>query len=270
METYLVYFDETGDDGVNTSSSEAFVLTSVYMPAAVWQTNFNKIKTFRQSLKTKFGFHVTDEIHTKNILTDKEPYRKYKWTDEEKRNIIIKITMAISELDLSVVNVIIDKTRITDKNYKVLERALTYNIQRIENDSIGKWNYLVITDKGRISPMRKTARAIRSFNPIQSKYTGGYLNQPITNLIEDIMEKDSTESYFIQICDFISYFVHLYYKTYIKEQELPNRVGRLIDKKFVGSVVATLKKSGKLNLKASENNPYGFVIYPLQGHKNTT
>ena len=110
--------------------------------------------------------------------------------------------------------------------------------------------------------MRRTARSIRAFNPIQSKYTGNYINQPIANLIEDIMEKDSSESHFIQICDFISYFAHLYYKTHMKNQELPNRVGRLVDKKFIGSVFATLKEAGKINLKANLKNTYGFVIYP--------
>lgn len=44
-------------------------------------------------------------------------------------------------------------------------------------------------DEGRIAPMRKTARAIRSYNPIQSKYSYGFMNQPITNMIEDILEK---------------------------------------------------------------------------------
>ena len=110
--------------------------------------------------------------------------------------------------------------------------------------------------------MRKTARAIRAYNPIQSKYSYTFKNQPISGLIEDILEKDSKESYFIQICDFISYFVHLYYKCRINKKDLPNRVGQLIDKKFVGSVMATLKKSNKLNLKANKSNSYGLVIYP--------
>ena len=110
--------------------------------------------------------------------------------------------------------------------------------------------------------MRKTARAIRAYNPIQSKYSSTFKNQPISGLIEDILEKDSEESYFIQICDFISYFVHLYYKCCIKKNDLPNRVGNLIDKKFVGSVMATLKKANILNLKANKANSYGLVIYP--------
>ena len=108
--------------------------------------------------------------------------------------------------------------------------------------------------------MRKTARAIRAYNPIQSQF-GGYVNKPIKNLLEDILEKDSQESYFIQACDFVSYFVHLYYKTRYKKEALPKRVANLIDYSFVGSVMATFKNNETFNLKASSEK-YGLVIYP--------
>ena len=110
--------------------------------------------------------------------------------------------------------------------------------------------------------MRKTAKVIHAYNPIQSKYSSDFINQPITNMIEDILEKNSLESYFIQICDFVSFFVHLYFKIEFRHEELPRRVGNIIDDDFVKSVMATLKKSGKINLKANESNKYGLVIYP--------
>lgn len=203
METKIVYFDETGDDGLNTKSSDTFILTSVYMPCGSWQDNYNIIRAFRCNL---------------------------------------------------------DKTRITIKNYHILENALTYNVQRIENDSQGDWNFLLITDKGRIAPMRKTARAIRAFNPIHSQF-GGYINKPIKNMIEDVLEKDSEESYFIQISDFISYFVHLYYLTRYKSKPLPNRVANIIDRDFISRVMVTLSVNGIFNEKASPEK-YGLVIYP--------
>lgn len=108
--------------------------------------------------------------------------------------------------------------------------------------------------------MRKTARAIRAYNPIQSQF-GGYINKPIQNIIEDVLEKDSRESHFIQICDFVSYFVHLYYLTRYKKGTLPNRVSRLIDNDFVGRVMAAFAQGNILNLKASPEK-YGLVIYP--------
>ena len=81
------------------------------------------------------------------------------------------------------------------------------------------------------------------------------------------MEKNSSESYFIQICDFVSFFVHLYFKIEIRKEELPKRVGTVIDKLFVKRVMVTLKEAEKLNLKANETNMYGLVIYPKE---NTT
>ena len=90
-----------------------------------------------------------------------------------------RMVVSVSRLEAQVVNVIIDKTRFRDMNYRVLENALKYNIQRIENDSRSQWNYMIITDQGRLAPMRSTARAIRAYNPIQSKYSYEYMNQPI-------------------------------------------------------------------------------------------
>ena len=165
-------------------------------------------------------------------------------------------------MDIKIINVIIDKTKFSNQEYPVLENALKYNIQRIENNSNHEWNYIIITDKGRIAPMKRIAREIRAYNPIQSKITPGSINQPIKYLIEDILEKDSKESHFIQVCDFVSYFVHLYYGCRMKGRNLPNRVGNTIDSQFVGSVMATLKAKGTLNLKASNNDEFGLVIYP--------
>ena len=260
METQIVYCDETGDDGLNISSSEAFILTSIYMKSSNWQGNYDTVKNFRIQLKNEYGFHVSQEMHTKHFLTDKNPYRTYQWTKEQKLDILKKYTLMIASLQISIVNVVIDKTAITTADYGILENALTYNIQRIENDSHGNWNFLIITDKGRIAPMRKTARAIRAYNPIQSQF-GGYINKPIKNMLEDVLEKDSKESYFIQICDFVSYFIHLYYLTKYKHNPLPNRVQKLISPEFVGSVMATFSKNGVLNEKASHEK-YGLVIYP--------
>lgn len=263
METVIAYFDETGDDGLVKTSCEDFVLTSIYTKTENWQKNYNAMKNCRAILKEKYGFHITQEMHIQPFLTDKNPYRNYGWTKQQKQEILIAFTKCIAEqMDISIVNVIIDKTKIKTKDYNILEKALTYSIQRIENDSNKEWNYLIITDKGRLSPMRKTARAIRAYNPIQSQFSFETTNQPITGLIEDILEKDSNESYFIQVCDFISYFVHLYFKCIIKKNPLPGRVSNVIDVHFISKVMATLKYYERLNLKASGNNDYGLVIYP--------
>ena len=261
-ENYIAYFDETGDDGNNTNSSDTFLLTSIYMPINSWQKNYDIMVDLRKRLKQNYNFFIKEEMHTKHFLYDKDPYRKYNWSKTDKQEILKEYTIAISKLDISIINVMIDKRKIKRSDYKVLENAFTYNIQRIENDSAGKWNYIIITDKGRISPMRKTARSIRAYNPIHSKFSLQIKNQPIHSLIEDILEKDSNESHFIQVCDFISYFTHLYQKCCIEKNTLPNRIANCIDKQFIGSVMKTLKVNGKINLNANKDSAYGIVKYP--------
>jgi len=261
MDTYIAYFDETGDDGANTKSSDEFVLTSIYMNSNSWNSNYNIIKENRKQLKQKYGLHISEEIHTKHLVRDKGLYRAYNWSDEQRRNILIDITKCIASLDIKITNVIIDKTKIKNDDYPVLENALTYNIQRIENTSGGDWNYIIITDEGRLAPMRKTARAIRAYNPIQSHY-GGVQNIPIKGLIEDVLSKDSTQSYFIQVCDFVSFFSDLYYRIEDNGEKLPKRVARVIDVTFIRRIFATLDNGGVINKKASNTHKYGFVIYP--------
>ena len=57
-------------------------------------------------------------------------------------------------------------------------------------------------------------------------------------------------------------FIHLYFKLEYRKEALPRRVANVIDEIFVKRVVATLKESGRLNLKANESNQNGLVIYP--------
>lgn len=260
--TQIAYFDETGDDGIVDSPTELFVLTSLCIASYNWQNNYSKIHAFRRFLREEYGFHVSQEMHTKKFVQNKKPYRDYGWSEETRRDILRKFTALISSLDISVINVIIDKTKFVDNNYRILENALTYNIQRIENNSAGEWNYLIITDPGRIAPMKRTARKIRLYNPIESMFTYERNNQPIKYMIEDIFEKDSKESYFVQICDYISYFVFLYYRTKVLGKPLKPRISNVIDIDQIEKMLDYFKDSGVFNLKANQSNQYGFVVYP--------
>ena len=263
METYIAYFDETGDDGITTKSSSEFVLSSIYMPSEKWQENFDKFKSFRKELKKSVDFNIIEEMHTMYFLRDKDPYRNYWWSREQKREIIIRFAKAISSLYIKSINVIIDKNLIRTENYPIMESALIYNIQKIEKDSNGNWKYLIVSDKGRIHTMQMTARKIRSSSFIPSDFNL-ITDIPIRNLIEDIFEKDSRESYFVQICDFISCFVFLFYRNVMKKVEIPKRINNIIDEEFIINILEIFKASGILNRNAVNGNEYGLAIYPKQ------
>lgn len=107
MHTEIAYFDETGDDGIIDSSSDFFVLTSLYMATEDWQDNFDAMKACRKNLKDGFGFHITEEMHTKHFLTDKGLYRPYGWTKEQKQEILKNYTKAISRPKAKSINVFV-------------------------------------------------------------------------------------------------------------------------------------------------------------------
>lgn len=237
------------------------------MHASNWNDNFQLMKKFRQHLKEKYGILVKEEFHTANFFKDKDPYRKYNLTNEQRKEIVILYAKVIATIKGKIVNTIIDKEKVINYNYPVLSNALTYTIQRIENDS--DWRYLIISDKGRISIMKKTARAIRNYNPITSLYNkDAYYNAPIKNMIEDILEKDSKESYFIQICDFVSYVINLYYKYVVNKKIMPKRIKEWLTIDDIILLMNILKNT--FNLNASTTNYYGLVIYPKTMQKKDT
>ena len=51
----ITYFDETGDDGYRETSSDIFVLTSIYLHHSNWQKIYVTITEFRRMLKAKYG-----------------------------------------------------------------------------------------------------------------------------------------------------------------------------------------------------------------------
>ena len=161
MSTFISYFDETGDDGFPQRSSDLFVLTSVSMNTLDWKENYNLIADFRKQLKTDYGIPKKVELHTKNLIMNKKPYRFFGLEENQIKDILTLYAQIISDLKIQIVNVVINKSVIKMRNYPVLHNALTYNIQRIENtlNNLGQDNkFVMITDEGRIGKMVKTVK----------------------------------------------------------------------------------------------------------------
>ena len=259
---YISYFDESGDDGYPKYSSEIFVLTSIYLHHQNWKDVYKKIIDFRKFLKDKYSFPIKLEIHTRKFLLDKRPYGAYKFSEKVRLEIIENYSKFINTIDIKSITVIIDKKKINSKNEKfykdVLGQALTFNVQRIEND-IKKIDptskFMIITDEGRLSSMKKTTRKIQKINFIPSKYSLSSYRQNIDLLIEDPLSKNSGESYFIQISDFISTLSFLHSTLHV---DWHNRL-KWITKEQIKELLDNMEHI--FNKEASKNE-YGFVCYP--------
>jgi len=260
----IAYFDEAGDDGFPSYSSPIFVLSAVYMDYLDWEHCFEGIRQFRAQLKARWAMPMKWEIHTKNFLLNKNPFRSLNIPATDRIGILSELCDLIGALEVRIVNVGIVKPRIRNVDYKVLDTAFSYSIQRVENDLNPTANptarFMIISDEGRIGPMQRTARRIRRFNPIPSKFGPGLYRREIRTLIEDPLAKDSKRSYFIQMADTTASVAYLYCLLTSGTASLSNRAAQLISHKTVLDWMERLKPS--LNLAASQADPYGVVMYP--------
>lgn len=260
---YIAYYDESGDDGWPKTSTDLFVLSSVYMHHDKWKENYRKVNMFRRELWKSYKFPFSEEFHTREFLLDKDPYKHLNMRKETKKEILELVCSMIATLDIQIISVCINKKAIRSEDYPVLDRAFTYSIQRIENDLNAKdMRFMIISDEGRVGKMRKTSRRIQRYNPIQSKFKEGTYRNEIRLLIEDPLPKKSSESYFIQVADTVSYLVSLYMKVQLGLGSIPNRIASYINADDIVMYLDRIKP--RLNLKASSANVYGIVCYPKQ------
>ncbi|MDH7489921.1 MAG: DUF3800 domain-containing protein [Anaerolineae bacterium] len=263
---YIAYYDESGDDGFPDYSSPLFVLTAIYLEHQNWQQAFNTIAEFRREMKAKYGLPVRIEMHAREFLLNKNPYCTFRIPDSQRVESVGHFCRFIGSLDLRIINVVIVKDRIRKKDYDVLDKALTFSVQRLENDlrhapTPDEEKFLMITDSGRVGKMRKTTRRLRRFNPIPSKTRPGtYRQQEITTMIEDPLPKDSKESYFIQLADLVSYVVYLHAVNATGVASYPRRLQGLVSGSTVEQWMDALKP--RLNLDAARKDPYGIKYHP--------
>ncbi|QKG53890.1 DUF3800 domain-containing protein [Hymenobacter sp. BRD67] len=264
----LSYFDESGDDGFPRRSSDLFVLASVSMLDTEWKFNFQKLLAFRRELLGKYNFPVKQEFHTREFIQDKNPYHG-KYAPEIRREILFRYIATLATLRLKGIVVVIDKTKIKNQKYPVLENALTYNIQRIENSLLKAADtkqqraeqFMIITDEGRVGAMTNVSRKIQKINYIPSQYESSSTRQEIRLLVEDPLPKNSAQSYFIQAADTLAFITMLYATKHLcTNLEWANRVKRVLAEQ--DAVLLMEAAIPILNTKASSSNRYGIVCYP--------
>lgn len=258
---HISYFDESGDDGYPKTSSPLFVLSSIYTHHLNWKTNYELIRQFRRELAKSHGFLFDLELHTREFLTDKDPYRNLGYDPDVKKEILFLFCELFSKLNCRCVYVVIDKKAIGNRDYNVLEKAFTYSIQRIENDLKQDGSrFMIITDEGRAGKMRKTARKVQRINFIPSQFSNQSYRKEIQHLIEDPLPKNSKESYFIQFADLVAYLVNLWIGNELSLNNMPNRIACYLSIDEVCRCLEIIKSS--LNTKASRSNEFGIVCYP--------
>lgn len=258
---YLTYLDESGDDGFPNTSSPLYVQSAVYLPHDRWKDCFERIQAFRRTLATQTKLAFSLELHTRELLLDKDPYHALRIPPAERHAIVSAFCRHFATLDVRVINVVIHKAAIVNESYPVLDRAITYLVQRIENDlRRTRDHFIVISDEGRVGKIRATTRRMQRFNPVPSKFGSLPQRIEIEYQIEDPLPKPSHESHFIQFADLVAYLVQLRMQLKLGTGEWPKRLRSYLAPDAVVEWLEILRPC--FNLSAAPLDRYGIVCYP--------
>lgn len=212
-----MYVDESGDPGINTYASKHFLLNGLIVSQDDWQKYLQRLKAFRKSLKDIYGLNQRTEIHASELIriNKLDSYKKIR-----KKNRIKILELYSEQIPVifdkaKVISIFFDKSFLTEEQ-DVQEIAWNRLIQRFDNYLKMNVNDkgIIISDDTESKKIIRLLRKMRIYNPILRKEQGKSLNRPTDNIIEDLFERNSKDSYFIQTVDVLAHL--LYRKEIVK------------------------------------------------------
>jgi hypothetical protein len=211
-----MYVDESGDPGIHKYGSPYFILSGLVVSQDEWQKYLERLKLFRKSLKTRFGLLLKEEIHASELIRIKknQAYKKIRKT--ERINILKDYCRQIPIIfnTAKLINICLEKkdystseeVQLTAWN-RLIQRFDTY-LKKVVNDK-----GIIISDDTDGYKIMSLLRKMRVYNPVPSHF-GAFYNSPTDSIIEDIFQRSSHHSYFIQTIDVVAHL--LYRKEYPK------------------------------------------------------
>ena len=177
-----------------------------WFPSRNGKSSFQAIKEFRRSLKTSDGIYVKKEFHAWKFVSGRGQIAPHVVTKRRRAEIFIETLAVIMQLPgIQIINACDER----GTEMLLFERLLN-RINVAMRKATPKSHALVLSDEGKEGIYTALARRIAVHNPIPSQF-GSWKsglrtkNQPTERIVEDIMFKDSSRSYFIQMADFCAY-----------------------------------------------------------------
>ncbi len=254
--TYFLYVDASGDDGVfipekSTSSTSYYALSGIIINIENWQRTLENILHLRKKLRDEFGILIRKELKGSDFFYLKGSTTFENTTASTRKKRIAVYHRILSELPTvletsNVINLFLDKTKTKIESAKYFEVSWRNLLERYHRflqrkKALG----IVIPDEGYELPLKRHMRRLRRYNPVTSHYGGTY-DYPLKTLIEDPFHRESSDSYFIQLCDLV---VHALYR-----KELPKNSF----KRYEGHRLFEYLKSILLT-EVSKKDNYGII-----------
>lgn len=213
----IIYIDESGDPGSDIYSSPHYILSGIIVSQDNWNYCLQRLKTFRKDLKNEFGLNQRTEIHASELIRINKIDEYRKISKKDRIHIFRKFCEEIPSIfkGSKIINISLRKSDF--ENYTEFHLvAWKRMIQRFDNYLKYTVNDkgIIIADDTNSKMIFHLLRKMRVHNPVKSHYSGSSRNLPANSILEDLFERASDESYFIQTADVIAQA--LYRKEYPK------------------------------------------------------
>jgi hypothetical protein len=204
-----MYVDESGDPGNNPFGSPFYILSGIVISDNEWQKCLDRLKAFRRSIKNRYGLLMREEIHATELIRVNKlaAYRKIRKSDR-----ICILKEYCSQIPVifdtaKIINVCLEKANYAAGDIqaiawnRLIQRFDTYLKKGVKDKGI------IISDDTDGKIITQLLRKMRVYNPIPSNYGGAY-DAPTDSIIEDVFQRSSHHSYFIQTVDVVAHLLY--------------------------------------------------------------
>jgi len=200
--------DESGDPGTHPGSpTPTYTVSALFVHEADWVILFEDLLRFRRYLRQHFGLRMRAEIKASDLVRNSGAWTDLGHGDHTRRRVYRSFMRFQGKSGrIHTFAVVIDKSKCANTD-EVRETAWRYAFQRVERTMDARnERVMLVPDSGQFHWLRKLSREMRRFSQVGSMLGTASLARPLINvLIDDPLERDSRESYFIQLADLNAY-----------------------------------------------------------------
>ena len=206
---YLTYFDESGDTGVVNSPTAWFVLNAVLVHETAWLGTLDALRAFRRGLRTKYGIPVQNEIKALDFRYGRGPFTGLHVSRKQRFDIYRQFMEFEATLKVRTFSVAIGKAGASARGWEPRTVAWQLAIERVQRFCESNDDYATIfPDEGHGFFIRTLMRQMRRSHYIPNRFGGPARLLRIQRVLEDPNERQSQESYFVQMADMNAYAAH--------------------------------------------------------------
>ena len=192
------------------SPTRFFVLACVLVPEAEWLGSLDALVKLRGLLKSARGIKTRPEIKATDIRRGQGPLLGLNLSPASRMRLFrgLMLYHAKKMTGVRTFAVAINKSAAALKGREPRATAWQFALQRVDRfcksaDS----RAILFPDEGHGAFIKKTTRRFRRFQNIPGAH-GGHLDIPLSRVLEDPNDRQSHDSYFIQLADWNAYAAH--------------------------------------------------------------